>query len=586
MPHLGSSFTSYADFLNGADQIYSTRLNALNSSGVTGTVIFAVQTNDDGTGYVNVAVTAENLAPNQTNVQHVHGTFDADGNPTDAVTPTIADDADGDGIVEVLEGLPRYGDILMPVQRPDGTAPTSDANGDLAFVQTFQIENMANFISPVTGTQYSFQDVMDVALREYVIHGVVLPDGIGAGTGGEADGGVNGFTPILPAAAGEFEQIDLTEAMRLLTIQRADASSTTALTGGNDTFDAGPGDDTVIAGNGNDVISGGGDNDLLFGQGGADTLSGGDGDDTLVGGTGADTLNGDGGDDVIKGGNSTDVISGGTGADLLLGQGGDDNISGGDGDDVVNGGAGADLILGDAGNDYLNGAGGADSISGGADDDVLLGGSGDDILNGDAGNDVLAGGADDDSLFGGDGDDVLSGGGGDDLLVGGDGADVLRGGAGLDIIGGLGGNDIIFGGGGADEFHFNGGTGSDTIRDYVQGEDVISFLDTETSSIQFANSTTDAVRGDSDLNAADFDTVLSLVGLDAGNDQQVVFSFGGTAELETGTAAAVEAYIAANDGVSTAIYYDDDWSTLAGRELVVTLENFASAMTVSDYDVY
>ena len=113
---------------------------------------------------------------------------------------------------------------------------------------------------------------------------------------------------------------------------------------------------------------------------------------------------------------------------------------------------------------------------------------------------------------------------------------------------------------------------------------MISLLDD--GAISFANSTTNAMRGTSDLSAADFDSVTGLAGLDAGNDQQVVYSTGGAAELAVGVGAQVEAYIAATDGTDSALYYDDDWSDVAGRELITTIDGLSSAMTVSDFDVY
>jgi len=125
------------------------------------------------------------------------------------------------------------------------------------------------------------------------------------------------------------------------------------------------------------------------------------------------------------------------------------------------------------------------------------------------------------------------------------------------------------------------------VNDFQQGLDVISFLDC--GAIAFANSQETAGRGDSDLSAADFDQVLGIAGLDAENDQQVVFSFN-TAENASTTEAdvAIAAYLAASDGDGndTFIYYDDDWSTLEGRETVAVLDGFSAAMTQADFDVY
>ncbi len=123
--------------------------------------------------------------------------------------------------------------------------------------------------------------------------------------------------------------------------------------------------------------------------------------------------------------------------------------------DESNGFAGADRIVGRAGND---------SLAGGAGDDTILGGAGADRLQGDAEKDRLLGGAGGDSLLGGAGADQLNGGSGADALSGGAGADRLQGGK---------GDDFLVGGGGRDVFLFGPRDGSDTIRDYRGGTDLI-----------------------------------------------------------------------------------------------------------------
>lgn len=540
MSHLDSSFRSFETFLQGAEAFWSVDLSALNSSGVNGTAVLALATDDDGDTYLNVSVSASGLTPNQVHLQHIHGLFDDDGNPTDSVTPGLANDTDGDGIVEVLEGVTSYGDIILSLNDPETGAPTADRNGDLSFIQAYDLSDPANFVSPVTGNQYSAEDLLPLMLREIVLHGVDVPAGLGAGTTGEVDGTQDGYVPILPAAAGEITEISRREARDILEDQAGDAAGSFVLGNRDNTFDGGTGDDRIIGRGGDDVLLGGGDNDVLKGNGGADMLFGGSGADRLFGNAGQDRL------------------VGGDGTDALRGQGGDD---------ILQGYTGRDFLIGGTGNDTLRGGGAADRLFGGTDADALYGGAGGD------------------TLIGGDGRDVLWGQGGDDLLVGGDGVDTIDGGAGDDIIGGLGGNDFVTGGDGRDEFHFDAGTGADMITDFVQGEDVISFLDD--GAISFARSTTDGTRGDSDLAAADFDTVAGYAALDAGNDQQVVYSSGTNADLAAGSGgAAVEAYIAVSDGADTFVYYDADWSDTAGRELVATLDGFNSTMTVSDFDVY
>lgn len=186
------------------------------------------------------------------------------------------------------------------------------------------------------------------------------------------------------------------------------------------------------------------------------------------------TIEGTGINDTLRGGAANDLVNGGAGNDNLYGNAGDDNLNGGDGDDILRGGIGQDI---------LNGANGNDTLYGEDNNDTLIGGSGIDFLRGGAGSDILDGGADSDTLFGDAGNDTLYGGGGIDFLRGGDGNDSLYAGAGDDTLygdagddllnGGLG-NDSLWGGTGIDTFILASGQGTDLIRDFIDGQDLLS----------------------------------------------------------------------------------------------------------------
>ena len=98
---------------------------------------------------------------------------------------------------------------------------------------------------------------------------------------------------------------------------------------------------------------------------------------------------------------------------------------------------------------------GNDIVSGSDGDDNLYGYWGDDVLRGDAGNVSLYGEHGNDTLLGGDGADVLDGGFGDDLLVGGAGNDTF----------------VVTGPSADPQYPWVNGT--DTVRDFVDGEDQI-----------------------------------------------------------------------------------------------------------------
>lgn len=388
MAHLNKNFESFDIYLeNFADEFYSVDLSSLNNSGVTGTAILGVDL-DERT--VNISIDAENLTPDVGHAQHIHGLFDEDGNPINSTTPTLADDADLDGFIEVLEGVPSYGDVILALDGSDDMFPVADPDGSLTFIQSYDLDDNSEFVSPVTGTQYEGDDILPAQLRELVLHGLVVPDGEGEGTGNEVDGGENGFIPILPAASGEFEKIGLEKALDILEDQQASAG------------------ERIVGTNGPDDLRGTIGNDLVLGQGGNDTLAGLGADDTLDAGFGMD---------VVRGGDGDDQIFGRAGNDTLVGNDGDDIVYGNRGNDVISGQTGADMLYGGYGRDALIGAGGEDTLFGGGQSDELNGGAGNDMLSGGAGNDMLIGAAGDDVLIGNLGIDTAVGGAGEDTFV-------------------------------------------------------------------------------------------------------------------------------------------------------------------------
>ncbi len=142
----------------------------------------------------------------------------------------------------------------------------------------------------------------------------------------------------------------------------------------------------------------------------------------------------------------------------LIGLGGDDALSGGRGHDRLGGNRGDDTLKGGRGDDNIKGNGGADLIRGNNGDDVIRAGGGKDRIAGGEGNDKIRGGAGDDYISGNNGADEINGGGGDDVINAGRGDDKLK------------------GDGGADTFQFRTGDGSDTIKGFQQGLDLIKII--------------------------------------------------------------------------------------------------------------
>lgn len=189
---------------------YAVNIKPLNNSGASG---FALLTVDSNAMTLNVLVNADGLEPNMDHLMHIHGLLGGDGtsgNPAlDSQSPTLANDADGDGFVEVLEGVPSYGDIILTL----GTQNT--ATGSFIYNQMFDLTDDSLFGSPVTGADYTAADLMPLEFREIVIHGLSVDGSAGAGTDGEVDG-TAGYKLVLPAAAGEIVGVPEPTAVGLL----------------------------------------------------------------------------------------------------------------------------------------------------------------------------------------------------------------------------------------------------------------------------------------------------------------------------------------------------------------------------------
>ena len=184
-----------------ADAFYTTTFTALNGSGVTGEAIVAY---DIQTRTVTVAISASGLEANQPHIQHIHGFPDG----TNATTPTLAQDDDGDGYVELAEGLDTYGPILLNLSTNHDNGVGTDnghdhgdfagfptaPDGDIWFVEQYQLAAD----DPLTMGSFD--------LREIVIHGITVPEGAGAGTPGEVDGSA-GYKAVLPVASGELVEV-------------------------------------------------------------------------------------------------------------------------------------------------------------------------------------------------------------------------------------------------------------------------------------------------------------------------------------------------------------------------------------------
>jgi hypothetical protein len=176
---------------------FNANLGQLNGSGVSGTVSFLLS---DDRSTLTVNLMASGLEPNQAHIAHIHGLFSngATGTPVNSSVPGLSQDTDGDGFIELAEGVPTYGPVLVPF--PEFTV---DASGNANYSRVFNLLDPTTFNGTFTQTDLLGADLMSLDLREVVLHGMTVPAGPGAGTPGEVNG-TNGYLLALPVAAGEI----------------------------------------------------------------------------------------------------------------------------------------------------------------------------------------------------------------------------------------------------------------------------------------------------------------------------------------------------------------------------------------------
>ncbi|WP_375687422.1 VPLPA-CTERM sorting domain-containing protein [Pseudooceanicola sp. LIPI14-2-Ac024] len=190
---------------------YEVTLSELNNSGVSGGG--TLEYNSD-TMQLVVEMSVKGLFPGQRHMAHIHGTPGAD-----SVLPDMSDDADGDGYIEVLEAVGKYGDVMLNLSDPaTGMFPMAPGlGGMLSFSYTYDLSvevdgDPTNDILMGLLGSYTLDDFGPemLEMREIVFHGDMITaaggGAPGAGTSGEIDGTV-GFKPLLPVAAGEIRAV-------------------------------------------------------------------------------------------------------------------------------------------------------------------------------------------------------------------------------------------------------------------------------------------------------------------------------------------------------------------------------------------
>ena len=171
----------------GDAMVWTTNLKPMNAHAtkraVTGKATFIVKD-----GMFTAIVDAKGVAPGVPHPQHIHGFTSG----KEAVCPGPQADDDRDGLVELLEGLPFYGPVLVPLDKDlENTAqqiplfPTPE-DYDYHYEQTIPLSELYDY--------EGFSPGMDInlAIRAVVVHGAF----------------VNGqYQAVLPVACGDLKRV-------------------------------------------------------------------------------------------------------------------------------------------------------------------------------------------------------------------------------------------------------------------------------------------------------------------------------------------------------------------------------------------
>lgn len=186
-----------------ADATYAATLKPLNAAAsgaeATGDVTFTISGDQ-----LTIHVTAKGVSPDTEHWQHFHGFAEGD---KEATCPTAAEDANSDGIIDLIETEPVAGATMVPLNDdpvrmdiPTDTYPTAGPDGTYTYEKTVSLKAMQDAFA----AQFPGQS-LDLDRRVVFLHGVAastaLPETV-------ASLGDIPAHVTLPIACGELELVE------------------------------------------------------------------------------------------------------------------------------------------------------------------------------------------------------------------------------------------------------------------------------------------------------------------------------------------------------------------------------------------
>ena len=192
-PALGHRLTGQAKTVH-----LDANLTELNNSGASGTASAAIRNQL----IRRIEVHADGLSPDAPHAQHIHYGDDARNE-----CPTLfQDDANNNGKLSTVEGLPAYGPIVVSLTTRGGTKPRS-----ALAVSRFPVSDDGSYdysrtripFSRVSGTGYTGGGGTPKQIADSVRHGegVVVIHGVDYNNNGVYDGPPSELDPSLPREA-------------------------------------------------------------------------------------------------------------------------------------------------------------------------------------------------------------------------------------------------------------------------------------------------------------------------------------------------------------------------------------------------